>query len=158
MARNNHVWVKGDITGDIYYDIFKLDGKEVQYLRLYLMVKGVKGANGVKGLRTCVYGPLAELVYGHVRKGSRLGVLGHIQQRTTRQGKMVFEAVATEVDFLRNIDWEAGERMRKDLVQRGLLRPSFKDQDTGGGAIGDSSNDGDDNFSTAIPEDLISDE
>jgi len=43
MARNNHVWVKGDITGDIYFDIFKLDNKDVQFLRLYLMVKGVKG-------------------------------------------------------------------------------------------------------------------
>ncbi len=28
MARNNHVYVKGDITGDIYYDVFKLDGKD----------------------------------------------------------------------------------------------------------------------------------
>jgi hypothetical protein len=157
MARNNHVWVKGDITGDIYYDIFKLDGKEVQYLRLYLMLKGVKGASGVKGLRTCVYGPLAELVYGHVRKGSRLGVIGHIQQRTTRQGKMVFEIVANEVEFLRNIDWEAGERVRRDLVQRGLLRPSYKDQDNGGGAVSDGS-DFDEKFTTAIPEDLILDE
>ena len=157
MARNNHVWVKGDITGDIYYDIFKLDGKEVQFLRLYLMVKGVKGANGVKGLRTCVYGPLAELVYGHVRKGSRLGVIGHIQQRTTRQGKMVFEIVATDIDFLRNIDWETGERVRDDLVRRGLLRASHKDQDNGGGAISDSSDDND-NYAGAIPEDLIGDE
>ncbi len=99
MARNNHVWVKGDITGDIYFDILKLDGKEVQYLRMYLMIKGVKGANGVKGLRVCVYGPLAELVYGHVHKGSRIGVIGHIQQRNLRDGKMVFEIVAVEVDF-----------------------------------------------------------
>ena len=157
MARNNHVWVKGDITGDIYYDIFKLDGKEVQYLRLYLMVKGVKGAAGVKGLRTCVYGPLAELVYGHVRKGSRLGIIGHIQQRTTRQGKMVFEVVASEVEFLRNIDWETGERARKDLVSRGLLRPSFRDEDNGGGGLSDAADYIDENTS-AIPEDLISDE
>ena len=118
---------------------------------------GVKGANGVKGLRTCVYGPLAELVYGHVRKGSRLGVIGHIQQRTTRQGKMVFEIVATEVEFLRNIDWEAGDRARRDLVQRGLLRPSYKDQDNGGGAINEGS-DEDDNLAAAIPEDLLGDE
>ena len=157
MARNNHVWVKGDITGDIYFDIFKLDNKDVQFLRLYLMVKGVKGANGVKGLRTCVYGPLAELVYGHVRKGSRLGVIGHIQQRTTRQGKMVFEIVAIEGEFLRNIDWEAGDRARRDLVQRGLLRPSYKDQDNGGGAINEGS-DEDDNLAAAIPEDLLGDE
>ncbi|MFZ2096693.1 MAG: hypothetical protein WAV05_08660 [Anaerolineales bacterium] len=47
------------------------------------MIKGVVGAAAVKGGRVCVYGPLAELVYGHVRKGSRLGVIGHIQQRMT---------------------------------------------------------------------------
>jgi hypothetical protein len=28
----------------------------------------------------------AELVYGHVRKGSRLGVIGHIQQSSFRSG------------------------------------------------------------------------
>ena len=74
------------------------------------MIKGVVGSAVVKGLRVCVYGPLAELVYGHVRKGSLLGVIGHIQQRTTREGKMVFEIVAEEVEFLRNIEWEAGAR------------------------------------------------
>jgi hypothetical protein len=85
VARNNLTWIKGDITGDIYYDNFHLESKDIQYLRLYLMVKGVVGSAAVKGLRVCVYGPLAELVYGHVRKGSWLGVIGHIQQRTTRQ-------------------------------------------------------------------------
>lgn len=157
MARNNHVYVKGDITGDIYYDVFKLDGKEVQFLRLYLMIKGVKGANGVKGLRTCVYGPLAELVYGHVRKGSRLAVIGHIQQRTTRQGKMVFEIVANEIDYVRNIDWETGKRVRDDLVQRGLLRESHKDEDQDGGGLTDTSEISA-QLSSAIPEDLIVDE
>jgi len=157
MARNNHVYVKGDITGDIYYDVFKLDGKEVQFLRLYLMIKGVKGANGVKGLRTCVYGPLAELVYGHVRKGSRLAVIGHIQQRTTRQGKMVFEIVANEIDYVRNIDWETGKRVRDDLVQRGLLRESHKDEDQDGGGLTDTSEISG-QLSSAIPEDLIIDE
>ena len=161
MARNNLTWIKGDITGDIYYDVLRLDSQDVQYLRLYLMVKGVVGATGVKGLRICVYGPLAELVYGHVRKGSRLGVIGHIQQRTTREGKMVFEVVAEEIEFLRNIEWEAGERARKDLVQRGLLRPSYKDQDTSGGGKEDSSTSDIaplDDLVAAIPEDLIQDE
>ena len=49
MARNNLTWIKGDITGDIYYDIFRLDGKDVQYLRLYLMIKGVFGARRSRG-------------------------------------------------------------------------------------------------------------
>lgn len=159
MARNNLTWIKGDITGDIYYDNFHLDSKDVQYLRLYLMIKGVVGATAVKGLRVCIYGPLAELVYGHVRKGSRLGVIGHIQQRTTREGKMVFEIVAEEIEFLRNIEWETGARVRQDLVTRGLLRPSHngKDQDGGGKADAISDNNPQiEDLSIAIPEDVIS--
>ncbi len=160
MARNNLTWVKGDITGDIYYDIFHLDSKDVQYLRMYLMIKGVFGAAAVKGLRICVYGPLAELVYGHVRKGSRLGVIGHIQQRVTRKGDMVFEIVADEIEFLRNIDWEAGERVRKDLVQRGLLRPSHGGRDVDGGGSADAVFDETavpDDLTIAIPEDVMPD-
>ena len=134
MTRNNLIWIKGDITGDIYYDLFKLDGQDIQYLRVYLMVKGVFGAASVSGLRVCVYGPLAELVYGHVRKGSRLGVTGHLQQRKTHKGDFVFEVVAEEVEFIHNIEWETGKLVRKDLVQRGLLRPSFRDEDHGGAA------------------------
>lgn len=76
MARNNLAWIKGDITGDIYYDNFHLDSKDVQYLRLYLMIKGVVGAASVNGKRVCLYRPLADLVYGHECKGSRLGVIG----------------------------------------------------------------------------------
>ncbi len=44
MARNNLTWIKGDITGDIYFDHVHLEGKEVQFLRLILMIKGVIGA------------------------------------------------------------------------------------------------------------------
>lgn len=158
MARNNLTWIKGDITGDIYYDNFHLDSKDVQYLRLYLMIKGVVGAAAVKGVRVCVYGPLAELVYGHVRKGSRLGVIGHIQQRTTRKGNHVFEIVAEEVEFLRNIDWDAGARVRQDLVERGLLRPSHNGKDRDGGRLADSVSDDSallDDLAVAIPEDVV---
>jgi hypothetical protein len=154
MARNNLAWIKGDI----YYDIFHLDSKDVQYLRLYLMIKGVFGAAAVKGLRVCVYGPLAELAYGHVRKGSRLGVIGHIQQRATRKGDLVFEVVADEIEFLRNIDWEAGERIRQDLVARGLLRPSHKAKDGDGAGLADTVSGESalqDDLAGAIPEDLL---
>ena len=159
MARNNLAWIKGDITGDIYYDNFHLDSKDVQYLRLYLMIKGVVGAASVNGVRVCVYGPLAELVYGHVRKGSRLGVIGHIQQRKTRKGTQVFEVVAEEVEFLRNIEWEAGARVRQDLVERGVLRPSHKGKDREGGRLADTVLDDPevlDDLAIAIPEDVIS--
>ena len=106
------------------------------------------------GLRVCVYGPLAELVYGHVQRGSRLGVIGHIQVRNTRKGGQTFEIVAEEVEFLRNIDWEKGEQVHKDLVQRGLLREAFQEQDLTG--TGDVDFTGlESSLQVAIPEDVI---
>ncbi len=125
MAHNNLVCVKGDITADIYYDVILLRGKPIQYLRLYMMIDGVPGVRPVKGLRISAYGPLAELVYGHIRKGSRLYVAGHIQQRMAHD-EHVFEIVAEDVEFIRNIDWINGERVREDLTLRGLLRPSTR--------------------------------
>jgi hypothetical protein len=100
-------------------------------------------------------------MYGHVRKGSRLGVIDHIQQRKTRKGDWVFEIVADEVEFLRNIDWDAGERVRKDLVRRGLMRPSHKDLKSGSERLDDTSeakNPFLDGLPVTIPEDVIHDE
>ena len=99
------------------------------------MIKGVIGAAGVKGLRTCVYGPLAELVYGHVRKGSRIGVIGHIQQRRTRKGKFVFEIVAEEVEFLeksfvKTLDILLRERRREGYEIAKELRLHLKNMKT----------------------------
>jgi single-stranded DNA-binding protein len=66
MPRNNHVFVVGNITSDMYYDTFQLDGKNVPFLRMHLMVDGTDGASAVSGLRVVVYGTLAELTYGYV--------------------------------------------------------------------------------------------
>ena len=47
MTHNKQTRIKGDITGDIYFDHDHLEGKGVQFLRLILMIKGVIGAAGV---------------------------------------------------------------------------------------------------------------
>ncbi len=120
MAQSNHVSVKGDITGDIYYDVLEIDGKEMPYLRLYMMINGSREAYPVKGLRICMYGLLAELTYAHVQKGSRIFVQGHLQTRLRRNNDLVVEIVAEEVDFLRNIDYERGNRAAEELRQKGL--------------------------------------
>ncbi len=161
MARNNLIWIKGDITGDIYYDTFRYETREIQYLRLYLMIDQVYGTNQVKGLRVCVYGAHAEFVYGHVRKGSRLAVIGHVQTRKTHKGDWVVEIVADEVEFLRNVDWDAGERVRKDMVRRGLMRPSHKDLISGSERVVDTAevkNPFLDDLPVYILEDVIRDE
>lgn len=70
-----------------------------------------------------VYGALAELVYGHVQKGSRIGVEGHIQLRyRPNTTTPVFEVVAEKVEFLRNIDYERGKRVVEELKQRSKSR------------------------------------
>jgi hypothetical protein len=121
MAQGNFTWQRGDITGDIYFDYLHPDNQEaVPYLRLYLMIDGCPEARPVKGLRVLVYGTLAELVYGHVQKGSRIGVEGHIQMRSRPNTTTpVFEIVAERIEFIRNIDYERGKLVIAELKQRG---------------------------------------
>lgn len=121
MAQGNHVSVKGDITSDIYYDIFEIGDQQTPYLRLYMMINGSREAYPVKGLRICMYGLLAELAYAHVQKGSRIYVEGHVQTRSRRNGDVVVEIVAEDIDFIRNVDYERGNRVVEDLRNRGLL-------------------------------------
>ena len=86
------------------------------------MVEGSADAWPVKGLRIMAYGTLAEIVYGHVQKGSRIGVEGHLQIRERANSPSpAFEIVAEHVEFLRNIDYETGKRMMEDLRARGRL-------------------------------------
>lgn len=121
MAQGNHVSVKGDITGDIYYDILDIGDKQTPYLRLYMMINGSREAYPVKGLRICMYGLLAELTYAHVQKGSRIFVEGHVQTRTRRNNELIVEVVAEDVDFIRNIDYDRGNRVAEELRSRGLF-------------------------------------
>ena len=124
MAQGNLVWVRGDITGDIYFDHLQMSlGDQIPYVRLYMMVDGNKDLRPVKGLRVMAYGALAELVYGHVQKGSRIGVEGHIQMRDRGENSSpVFEVVIEQVDFIRNINYERGNQMTAELRHRGRLK------------------------------------
>ena len=129
MAQGNLTWQRGDITGDIYFDYLHPDNQPpLPYVRLYLMIEGSPGAKPVKGLRILVYGTLAELVFGHVQKGSRIGVEGHIQLRYRPNiTTPVFEVVAERIEFIRNIDYERGKQVIADLKQRGKRNSATSD-------------------------------
>ncbi len=120
MAQGSLIWVRGDITGDIYFDHLRPKNEDpIPYIRLYLMIDGTPEARPVRGLRILVYGALAELVYGHVQKGSRIGVEGHIQLRQRPNiPTPVFEIVAERVEFIRNIDYERGKQIVAELKGR----------------------------------------
>ncbi len=56
MARNNLTWIKGDITGDIYYDLFKLESQDIQYLRcIFNGQGGLWGGRRVWAAGMCVW-------------------------------------------------------------------------------------------------------
>lgn len=126
MARGNHVTVKGDITSDIYYDVFTQGEKSVPFLRVYLMVNGGPDAREVKGLRVVFYGYLAEVAEAHLQCGSRIHVEGHIQMRRTPGGSIAFEVVAEDVEFLRNATWERGKKRLAELAASGRSRPEIQ--------------------------------
>ena len=127
MARNNQVKVKGNLTGDIYYDVLRNKaGQSTPFLRFYLMINAAAGTSEVRGLRVLCYGKLAEYAEAHLEKGSKVNVEGHIQMRTIKDGTgVVFEIVAEDIDFLQHIDWERGRQKHEEMAGAGLLDDSF---------------------------------
>ncbi len=128
MARNNSCQHVVDITGDIQYSYVLTGDKRLPFLRMFGFVKPTVGTQGVDGMRIVAYGPLAELIYAHVRKGSRLFTITHVQRRVVVDKELI-EFVVEECQFLRNVDWEAGESKRRELVARGELRSPYKNHD-----------------------------
>lgn len=126
MARNNFVVIKGDITSDIYYDVFTQNGKQIPFLRVYLMVNGTPETKDIKGLRVVFYGYLADLSEAHLQKGSRIHVSGHIQMRRAPNGSPTFEIVAEEVEYLRNINRERGKKRLEELAASNPNHPEVK--------------------------------
>jgi hypothetical protein len=123
MTRNNSCWHLIDISGDILFNFVTVHGKEVAFVRMYGYVKGTAGAAPVMALRFIGYGPMAEIIYAHVQKGSRLFIISHVQQREGG-GSLYTEFVIEECQYIRNVNWDAGIEKRKELVARGELRPS----------------------------------
>lgn len=127
MTRNNSCQHLVDISEDILFNYVPLQGKTVAFIRFYGFIKAVTGAAPVRGVRFIAYGPLAELIHAHIQKGSRLFLISHVQQREG-QGRLFTEFVVEECQYIRNIDWEQGAAKRRELVDRGELRPSYYDE------------------------------
>ena len=125
MAIGNGTWNRGDITSDIYFDHIIKEGKpDLPVVRLIMMIDGFGEVKSVMGLRIVAYGALAELAYGHLQKSSRIGVEGHIQIRERDEGNSpAFEIVADHIEFIRNIDYDRGNRVVTALRNRRMAQP-----------------------------------
>ncbi|HPH94367.1 MAG TPA: hypothetical protein PKW33_00725 [Anaerolineaceae bacterium] len=139
MTRNNSCNHVIDITSDILFSYVTINEKKIAFVRLFGFVNPTAGSRGVAGLRFIAYGPMAELIYAHVRRGSRVFTISHVQQRDV-EGKTYTEFVIEDCQFLRNVDWEAGAQKRDELIQRGELVDFNKTHDdhAGGDYEGDS--------------------
>ena len=126
MTRNNSCQHLIDISEDILFSFITLYGKQVAFVRMYGFIKGTTGAAPVRGLRFIGCGPMAEVIYAHVQKGSRLFIISHVQQREG-EGRLFTEFVIEECQYIRNVNWDAGIEKRKELVARGELRPSYNE-------------------------------
>lgn len=126
MPLGNFTWNIGDINGDIYFDKHTNQrGEEVPFIRLVMICNGTTNIKPLYGLRIVAYGALAEMAYGYLKKGSRIGVEGHIQQRDRGNDlPPVFEIVADHIEFIRNIDYERGSQVLETLKARERVKPA----------------------------------
>ena len=105
----NRVFLVGNITADIYFDRFLIQGKKRSFLRLILMAERPRT---VRNLRVVLWDEKADLYFPYLKKGSELAVIGQFKSRQ-HKGKPVHEVVSENLLLLRNIDWAHGEQIRK---------------------------------------------
>ena len=105
----NHIFLVGNLTGDIYFDKLLIKGVERPFLRVILMASRPRV---VSGMRIVLWDEKAELYFPYLQRGSEIAVSGSLQSRQFK-GKLVHEIEAANLVLLRNINWEHGENERQ---------------------------------------------
>jgi single-stranded DNA-binding protein len=105
----NHIFIVGNITGDIYFDRLLIKGIERPFLRVILMASQ---PHVVAGLRIVLWDEKAQLYFPYLQRGSEIAVFGFLQSRQFK-GKLIHEVEAVNLILLRNINWEHGENERQ---------------------------------------------
>ena len=106
--------------------------KRVPFARFIGYVPDAEDTRPVNKLRFVAYGHRAELAYAYIQEGTRAFLFCHLQQREERHN-IILEFVITDVQFIRGENQEEGRRKYKELVDRGVLKPSFHDDSSGEG-------------------------
>ncbi|MGD0613278.1 MAG: single-stranded DNA-binding protein [Anaerolineales bacterium] len=96
----NRVFLVGNITGDIYFDV--LNGRP--FLRLILTADKPWVT---QGLRIMLNNDHDKAFCHNLKKGSEVGVIGHLAARHYK-GRIAIEIEAVHVFLFRNRDWDAG--------------------------------------------------
>jgi single-stranded DNA-binding protein len=120
----NHVILKGNLAQLPYFDMIPGDGGPRPFMRFYLAVDrpSADGAKtGTDFFRVVAYEDLAMFSYPYLQPGSEVLVVGRLRarKRNLPDGKRqtVVEVVATDITFLRKIDWETGDAARERILR-----------------------------------------
>ena len=133
----NQVVLKGNLSQPPYFDFVGDTGRA--FLRIYLAVDrpaagGTRGARDKTAdfFRVVTYDDLALFSYPYLQPGSEVLVVGRLRARKRKlaNGKRetIVEVVATDITFLRKINWEAGDaerdRIRQERSDQSDSRPA----------------------------------
>jgi single-strand DNA-binding protein len=122
----NHVILKGNLAQLPYFDMIPRGEKPHPFMRIYLAVDrppvdDARSGSGADFFRVVTYGDLALFSYPYLQPGSEVLVVGRLRarKRNLPNGKRqtVVEVVATDITFLRKIDWETGDAARERILE-----------------------------------------
>jgi single-stranded DNA-binding protein len=104
----NRVFLVGNITGNIHFDILG----DRPFLRLILMAGRPRI---IAGLRIVLWDDKATKFFPYLQRGSEIGVIGHLMTREYK-GKIITEVEANHLILLRNINWENGSKKQEEMT------------------------------------------
>jgi single-stranded DNA-binding protein len=101
----NKVFVVGNVTSDICFDRFLMQGEKRSYLRLILMAERPRS---VPGLRIVICDEKAELYFPYLKKGSELAVIGQFESLKYKN-QWIHEVVSESCSCCETLTGSAGK-------------------------------------------------
>lgn len=132
MSRVNNCNFLVDFTGNKFFDELNVKDRRVPFARFIGYVPDAEDTRPVNKLRFVAYGHRAELAYAYIQAGTRAFLFCHLQQREERKS-IILEFVITDIQFIKGENEEEGRKKYLELVERGVLRPSYRDFSSGDG-------------------------
>lgn len=128
MTRTNNFNALVDFTGNKYFQELERNSNKIAFCRIIGFVRGSPGSRAADGVRFLCYGPLAELVYASVQKGTRAFIIAHLQTRVDSNQHYFAEFVIEDIQYIYGENHEAAEKKREELITSGVIHPNSPDE------------------------------
>jgi hypothetical protein len=124
VTRTNNFTALVDFTSNKYFKELDRNGKKISFCRIVGFIRPSPGSKAAEGVRFLAYGPLAELVFASVQKGTRAFVIAHLQTRVDANGHYFAELVIEDIQYISGENHEAAEKKREELISSGAIHPN----------------------------------